>query len=114
MLKTRIHKNTVLFTFENEGCGVDKVENKLREQLQSFLRFPYTNLLIDFRNFNAFNEETLEVLKAGQRLSELTHCQVTLFNVGQDAKKLMRKKKADNQFFFGDLPKPFSEEILLV
>jgi hypothetical protein len=114
MLKTRVHKNTVLFSFENEKGSIDKVAHKLKEQLLNYLRFPYTNLMIDFRNFSAFNEEALDVLRAGQRLSEITHSQVTLFNVGHDALKLMRNENADHQFFFGDQPKPFSEEILLV
>ncbi len=114
MLKTTIHKNTVLLTFEKENSISDKIAQSLKKQLMLFLKFPYTNLLIDFRNFNAFNEEALDVLKAGQRLSEHTHCQVTLFNVGKEALKLMRNKKADHYFFFGDRPKPFSEDILLV
>ena len=114
MLTTRVHKNTVLFSFEKEAGGFEKVSFKLKEQLLNYLRHPYTNLLIDFRNFSAFNEEALDVLRAGQRLSKLTHCQVTLFNVGSDALNLMRNENADHHFFFGDRPKPFSEGILLV
>ncbi len=114
MLKARVHKNTVLFSFEEEQRGDLDIAPKLRKEMLNYLRLPYTNLLIDFKNFRAFNEEALHVLEAGQRLSELNHCQVTLFNVGFDALQLMRNKKADHHFFFGDRPKPFSEELLLV
>lgn len=114
MLKARVHQNTVLLTFEQEQAPVINLVGSLKNELFRYLRMPHTNLLIDFKNMVAFTEEALDALEAGQRLSELTHCQLTLFNVGKEALKLMRRKKADHHFFFGDRPKPFSEEILLV
>ncbi len=113
MIKIKTYQNTILVSFEKEAKINTNESTKFKQELINVLTHPYSNVMVDFGEVNEINLDTIDALIAGQRLSEMNQGQVSLFNVGEKVYKKFRSANVDHLFFFCDIPKPFSEELLI-
>ncbi len=113
MIKIKTYQNTILVSFEKNTSLNSKDTNLFKEELINVLIHPYSNVMVDFGQVNEINADTIEALIAGQRLSEMNRGQVSLFNVGEKVFKKFKLANVDHLFFFCDIPKPFSKELLI-
>ncbi len=113
MIKIRTYNNTVLVTFDK--CNeINKEDSfRFRKELINKLTYPFSNILVDFEQVVDIDSETIDALIAGQRMSQMNRGQISLFNVKEEVFKLFRNAKVDHLFFFCDIPKPFSETLLM-
>ncbi|MCW3804263.1 STAS domain-containing protein [Plebeiibacterium marinum] len=113
MIKIKTYQNTVLVSFDEARNkeSIDSVEFK--NELIQKLTHPFSNIMVDFAQVNEISAATIDALIAGQRLSEMNKGQVSLFNVKEKVFKMLRSAKVDHLFFFCDIPKPFSSDLLM-
>ncbi len=112
MIKVKTYNNTILVSFEESKLQENKTAD-FKNQFLKKLTSPYSNLMIDFSGVNEIDQDMINALIAGQRLSSMNKCQVSLFNVKEEVYKTLFEAKVDHLFFFCDLPKPFSQNLLI-
>ncbi len=113
MIKIKTFQNTILVSFEKEAKLNSNEIIQFKSKLINILVRPFSNVIVDFDQVNEIPSDAIDVLLAGQRLSEMNQGQVSLFNVGETVLKKFRTAKVDHLFFFCDIPKPFSKELLI-
>ncbi|WP_075591643.1 STAS domain-containing protein [Labilibacter marinus] len=113
MINIKTHCNTILVSFDKSSKLNRNNTDEFKRQLISKLTSPFSNIIVDFNEVSEINQETIDALIAGQRLSKMNRGQVSLFNVKEQVYKALRLAKVDHLFFFCDQPKPFSQNILL-
>jgi len=113
MIKIKTYQNTILVSFDKETILNTNEINQFKQKLINILTHPFSNVMVDLGQMNEINSDTIDALLAGQRLSEMNRGQVSLFNVGDKILKTFRSAKVDHLFFFCDIPKPFSKELLI-
>jgi anti-anti-sigma regulatory factor len=113
MIKIKTYRNTILVSFE-DCTRLNKIDSyNFKQELINKLTYPYSNVMVDFHMVEEINSDTIDALIAGQRLSVMNRGQVSLFNVEEKVYKSFKTANVDHLFFFCDLPKPFSQEILM-
>ena len=114
MLRIKQIKNTVLLSFD-EKVKLDNSNSKnFRDEILNLLTKPFTNLFVDLKGLENVDEDGLNALLAGHRLSRINSSQLSVFNVRDEVLKAMRKHNLDSYLYFVDRPKPFSEDLLMV
>lgn len=87
--------------------------DNLRSNLLKEFTAPFTNVLIDFNEIDEINKETMDALIAGQRLSKMNQGQLSLFNVKERVFNAFTQARVAHMFFFCDLPKPLSKDLVM-
>ncbi len=114
MIRVKVFKNTTLISFDKKASLDLNNSKSFRGEMMDILKKPFTNLFLDLDQVEDVDPEGLNALLAGQRLSEMNHSQLSLFNVKESVLNTMKKHNLDRIFFFCDRPKPFSEDLILV
>jgi len=114
MINIKTYSNTILVSFEKASKLNKEDSNSFKKELIKKLRSPFSNILVDFNEVKEIDADTIDALIAGQRLSEMNKGQVSLFNVKENVFKSFIKAKVDHLFFFCDIPKPFSQDLLMI
>ncbi len=113
MIRIKTYQNTILVSFEKETILNSKDLIQFKNKLINILTRPFSNVMVDLGQLNEISSDAIDALLAGQRLSEMNRGQVSLFNVGEKILRKFRSEQVDHLFFFCDIPKPFSKELLI-
>ncbi len=113
MIRIKTFQNTILVSFEKETNLNSNEITQFKNKLINILTNPFSNVMVDLGQLNEIPTDAIDALIAGQRLSEMNRGQVSLFNVGEKILKKFRSAQVDHLFFFCDIPKPFSKELLI-
>lgn len=114
MLHIKQIKNTVLLSFDKKVKLDNSNSKSFKDEILNLLTKPFTNMFVDLMKVERVDEEGLNALLAGYRLSEMNQSQMSLFNVSENVLNAMRRSNLDSHFYFVDRPKPFSEDLLMV
>jgi len=114
MLNIKQISNTVLLSFDRKIKLDNSNSKSFKDEVLNLLTKPFTNLFVDLNKVERVDEEGLNALLAGYRLSEMNQSQMSLINVSENVLSAMRKSNLDSRFYFVDRPKPFSEDLLMV
>ena len=71
MIKVKTYSNTILVSFENTAQLDKGSSSELKKELISKLTSPFSNIMVDFNEVKEINQEAIEALIAGQRLSKM-------------------------------------------
>ncbi len=113
MIRIKTYQNTILVSFEKETNLNSNEITQFKNKLINILTHPFSNVMVDLGQLSEIPTDAIDALIAGQRLSEMNRGQVSLFNVGEKILKKFRSAQVDHLFFFCDIPKPFSKELLI-